>query len=138
MEKNPKFNKRRAFNKAVGPGKKSKINKRRAYVYSGIQSSCFLDCNASEDLAPFKIYVRQMKALAAEYIAHYVGRAVGISKILVGTSLCGGHNLPPLLDYLIKIYGDQLPCSNTFRRPWVASDSMHVPCLRLSVLHVFC
>ena len=24
----------RAFNKAVGPGKKSKINKRRAYVYS--------------------------------------------------------------------------------------------------------
>ena len=32
----PKFNKRRAFNKAVGPGKKSKINKRRAYVYSGL------------------------------------------------------------------------------------------------------
>ena len=31
MEKLPKFNKRRAFNKAVGPGKKSKINKRRAY-----------------------------------------------------------------------------------------------------------
>ena len=30
MEKSPKFNKRRAFNKAVGPGKKSKINKRRA------------------------------------------------------------------------------------------------------------
>ena len=25
-------------NKAVGPGKKSKINKRRAYVYSGLQS----------------------------------------------------------------------------------------------------
>ena len=24
------------FNKAVGPGKKSKINKRRAYVYSGV------------------------------------------------------------------------------------------------------
>ena len=32
----PKFDKRRAFNKAVGPGKKSKINKRRAYVYSGL------------------------------------------------------------------------------------------------------
>jgi hypothetical protein len=32
----PKFNKRRAFNKAVGPGKDSKINKRRAYVYSGL------------------------------------------------------------------------------------------------------
>ena len=25
MEKNPKFNKRRAFNKAVGPGKSQKI-----------------------------------------------------------------------------------------------------------------
>ena len=36
MEKIPKFNKRRAFNKAVGPEKKSKINKRRAYVYSGL------------------------------------------------------------------------------------------------------
>ena len=36
MEKIPKFNKRRAFNKAVGPGKKSEINKRRAYVYSGL------------------------------------------------------------------------------------------------------
>ena len=32
----PKFNKRRAFNKAVGPGKKFKSNKRRAYVYSGL------------------------------------------------------------------------------------------------------
>jgi hypothetical protein len=31
-----KFNKRRAFNKAVGPGKKFKINKHRAYVYSGV------------------------------------------------------------------------------------------------------
>ena len=39
MEKIPKFNKRRASNKAVRPGKKSKINKRRAYVYSGLQSS---------------------------------------------------------------------------------------------------
>ena len=39
MEKIPKFNKRRAFNKAVGPGKKSKINKRRAYVYSGLYST---------------------------------------------------------------------------------------------------
>ena len=26
----------KAFNKAVGPGKKSKISKRRAYVYSGL------------------------------------------------------------------------------------------------------
>ena len=34
--KNSKFNKCRAFNKAVGPGKKSKINKRRAHVYSGL------------------------------------------------------------------------------------------------------
>jgi len=34
MEKTQKFDKRRAFNKAVGPGKKSKINKLRAYVYS--------------------------------------------------------------------------------------------------------
>ena len=32
----PKFNKCRAFSKAVGPGKKSKINNRRAYVYSGL------------------------------------------------------------------------------------------------------
>jgi hypothetical protein len=32
MKKIPKFNKRRAFNKAVGLGKKTKINKRRAYV----------------------------------------------------------------------------------------------------------
>ena len=31
-----KFYKRSAFNKAVGPRKKSKINKRRAYVYSGL------------------------------------------------------------------------------------------------------
>ena len=36
MEKNQNFNKRRAFNNAVGPGKKSKINKRRAYVYFGL------------------------------------------------------------------------------------------------------
>ena len=36
MEKNPKFNKRRAFNKTVGPEKRSKINKPRAYVYSGL------------------------------------------------------------------------------------------------------
>ena len=36
MEKIPKFDKRRAFNKAVGPGKKPKINKHRAYVYSGL------------------------------------------------------------------------------------------------------
>ena len=36
MEKIPKLDKRKAFNKAVGPGKKSKINKRRAYVYSGL------------------------------------------------------------------------------------------------------
>ena len=36
MKKIPKFNKRRAFDKTVGPGKKSKINKRRAYVYSGL------------------------------------------------------------------------------------------------------
>ena len=38
MEKILKFDKCRAFNKAVGPGKKSKINKCRAYVYSGLQS----------------------------------------------------------------------------------------------------
>ena len=30
----PKFNKRRAFNKDVGPGKRFKIDKHRAYVYS--------------------------------------------------------------------------------------------------------
>ena len=37
MEKIPKFNKRRAFDMAVGPGTKSKIKKKknRAYVYSG-------------------------------------------------------------------------------------------------------
>ena len=33
MEKIPKFNKRRAFNKSVGPEKKSKTIKRRTYVY---------------------------------------------------------------------------------------------------------
>ena len=33
MEKISKFNKHRAFDKAVGPEKKSKINKRRAYIY---------------------------------------------------------------------------------------------------------
>ena len=38
LRKIPKFNKRRAFNKAVGPGKKYKINKRRAYIYSGLKS----------------------------------------------------------------------------------------------------
>ena len=36
MENFSKFNKRRAFNKAVVPGKKSKINKSRAYVYFGL------------------------------------------------------------------------------------------------------
>ena len=36
MAKIPKFNKRRAFDKDVGPGKESKINKHRAYVYSGL------------------------------------------------------------------------------------------------------
>ena len=41
MEKIPKFNKRRVFNKAVGPGKKSKINKRRAYIYPDYRVSRF-------------------------------------------------------------------------------------------------
>jgi hypothetical protein len=36
MEKNPKSNKRRASKKAVGPGKKCKIDKCRAYVYPGL------------------------------------------------------------------------------------------------------
>ena len=36
MEIFSKFDKCRAFNKDIGPGKKSKINKRRAYVYSGL------------------------------------------------------------------------------------------------------
>ena len=45
MLKNPKtldkekitvINKRRAFNKAIGSEKKYKIDKRRAYVYSGL------------------------------------------------------------------------------------------------------
>ena len=34
METFPTFNKHRA----VGPGKKNKINKRRAYIYSGLYS----------------------------------------------------------------------------------------------------
>ena len=38
MEKIPKFNKGRAFNKDRGPRKKSKNNKRRAHVYSGLKS----------------------------------------------------------------------------------------------------
>ena len=42
MEKIPTFNKGRAFNKAVGPGKKSKINKRKTYVYSGVRSLEFI------------------------------------------------------------------------------------------------
>ena len=36
MKKIPKFNKRRAFDKAVGLGKNPKIIKRRAYVYYGL------------------------------------------------------------------------------------------------------
>ena len=36
MEKFQNFNKPRAFNKTVGPGKNFKINKRRAYVYPGL------------------------------------------------------------------------------------------------------
>jgi hypothetical protein len=36
MRKISKTNKCWAFNKAVGPGKDSTINKRRAYVYSGL------------------------------------------------------------------------------------------------------
>ena len=39
MKKIPQFNKCRAFNKAVGPGKSSKINNPRAYVYSGLKSN---------------------------------------------------------------------------------------------------
>jgi hypothetical protein len=34
-EKIQKFNKSRAFNKHVGPGKKIKIKMSRAYIYSG-------------------------------------------------------------------------------------------------------
>ena len=34
-KKNPKPYKPRAFNKDVGPGKKYKVNKPRAYIYSG-------------------------------------------------------------------------------------------------------
>ena len=33
----PKFNKRRTVNKVVWPGKRSKYNKLRAYVYSGLE-----------------------------------------------------------------------------------------------------
>ena len=36
MENFLKFNKRKALNKEVGIGKKSTIDKRRAYVYSGL------------------------------------------------------------------------------------------------------
>jgi hypothetical protein len=36
MEKIPKFNKHRAFNKALGSKKISKIDKCRAYIYSGL------------------------------------------------------------------------------------------------------
>ena len=36
MEKIPKFEKRMAFNKTVGPGKSSKINNRGASVNSGL------------------------------------------------------------------------------------------------------
>ena len=40
METFPTFNKRRDFNKAIGPEKKLyKINKRRAYVYSGLENN---------------------------------------------------------------------------------------------------
>ena len=38
MEKISKFNKFRDINKTVGPGKKYEINKRRSYVYSGLQN----------------------------------------------------------------------------------------------------
>ena len=36
MDKIIKFNKHMAFNRNIGPGKKYKINKSRAYVYSGL------------------------------------------------------------------------------------------------------
>jgi hypothetical protein len=36
MERVTIFDKRRVFDMAVGPGKKSKINKRRAYAYYGL------------------------------------------------------------------------------------------------------
>ena len=42
MEKNPNFNKRRPFNKAVGPGKKSKINKRRPTFISDYRVHIFI------------------------------------------------------------------------------------------------
>jgi hypothetical protein len=35
-KKIPKFDKRRTSYKVVGPGKKYKVNKRRAHVYSGL------------------------------------------------------------------------------------------------------
>ena len=39
LQCSPKFNKRRAFNKTVCPGKMSKNVRNRAYVYSGLKST---------------------------------------------------------------------------------------------------
>ena len=58
-KKKSKFDKRRAFNKDVGPGKKIKINKRRAYVYSGLKSNV----KPSKSLCFFK-WIRIVNALS--------------------------------------------------------------------------
>ena len=44
MEIIPKFNKHRAFNKVILHGKRSKINKRRAYVYYVLQCWVYIMC----------------------------------------------------------------------------------------------
>ena len=62
LEKIPKINKCRAFNKVIGFGKKSKIDKRSAYVYSGVQSTDnFLEAGDNKNKTKLRAYKAALK-----------------------------------------------------------------------------
>ena len=64
MEKIPKFNKRRAFNKAVGPGKIFKIIKRRARVYKFE-----------------RLHILKLKRCAPQKVWHVISEVIDLCKI---------------------------------------------------------
>ena len=67
MEKILKFNKGKALNKDVGLGKKSKINKRMAYVYSGLEYyrnyKCIFFTGAQTGLQVHALHITNFRAL---------------------------------------------------------------------------
>ena len=68
MEKIIRFYKRRTLNKDVGLGKKSKFNKSRAYVYSGLQSIASILISFSN------LKTSRSVVYTAFYMAYGVGR----------------------------------------------------------------